>query len=129
MKMENLTNINSDTDNRIIYEDEVCVITEHANYIKVLFIKELIFNTDHDFKDKIKEFIEKTKFENFLIYDFINVRFCSEWDLWVSYDNEKHIFCNLKLSLRQEIKMNRLDTFISVYSTFEDAIEYINTRS
>jgi anti-anti-sigma regulatory factor len=131
MEMENLTNTNNDTDHRIIYEDEVCIITEHVNYIKVFFIKEAIQNTDSDFKSKFKELFGQIKFDKFLILDFINVSYCENWDFVLYYPSinaGKIILLNLKPFIMQEVSLLKFYDYLRVYSTFEDAIEYINKR-
>jgi anti-anti-sigma regulatory factor len=126
--METLTNTNNDTDNVIIYENKICVITEHVNYIKVLFIKELIgeisdffdFEPEIDLSHKIKETLAVACLDKFLILDFINVRFCNDrlYALLLKLINvckEKPILCNLKPYIMQEIRMVRMDGLFSIY--------------
>jgi Mg2+/Co2+ transporter CorC len=84
--MDTLTKTNNDSENRIICENKICVINEHSNYIKVLFIKELIgdirdffdFEPEIDLRHQIKETLAVACLDKFLIIDFINVRFCND---------------------------------------------------
>jgi hypothetical protein len=137
--METLTSANNDTDNRIIYEDEVCIITEHVNYIKVFFIKERIYLEDLDiFDEKIVNFLKENQFEKFLIIDCKNIelfrdeimgRIIQIQCMMYESKKEKIIMFNLKPYLREAFRMMGDDRILSIYSTFDEAIEYINKRS
>jgi hypothetical protein len=133
--MDNLTNTNSDTEHRIIYEDEVCIITEHVNYIKVFFIKERIYIEDLDFSYIIKENTNNGELDKLLIFDCINITYTDDEALFCGIlkininDPKNIILCNLKPYLRKIVGMFKFDRVLSVYSTFEEAVEYIKTRS
>jgi anti-anti-sigma regulatory factor len=135
--MDNLTNTNNDTYHRIIYENEICVITEHVNYIKVLFIKEIIDDNNDDFS-KIVDFIKESQIEKLLIFDCKNiVRFGDVIigkivlinHLIENINNKKIIICNQNPKFIDKFRLYRIDKLLYLYSTFEEAVEYINKTS
>jgi hypothetical protein len=131
--MENLTNTNNDSDSRIIYEDEVCVITEHVNYIKLFFTEKIIRNNYLKSND-FSHFITNNLIEKQLFFDCKNVYGFDDGiegriGTIIFEKDKKVIMYNINDSLMGSLRMQGFHKIIDLYSTYEEAVEYINKRS